>query len=79
MARALTPEQRDEADRIERRLLELARSDIRELAEALASAPDAQLLGAAEFEARDRVHRIGARAVEAALEGREKGGTAGRA
>jgi hypothetical protein len=79
MARQLTPEQRAEADRIERRLSELARGDLRELAEMLASESGDQLLGATEFEVRDRMHRIGARAIEAALEGREKGATAGRA
>jgi hypothetical protein len=79
MARVLTPEQRAEADRIERRLLELARGDLRELAEMLASKPDRELLGATEFEVRDRVYRIGAWAIEVALVGREKGATAGRA
>ena len=79
MARVLTPEQRAEADRIEQRLLELARGDLRELAELLASKPAGELLGAAEYEVRDRVHKIGARAVEVALAGREKGATAGRA
>ena len=79
MARDLTPEQRVEADRIERRLMELVRSDLRELAEHLAAKPDDQLLGATEHEVRDRVHRIGARALEVALAGREKGATAGRA
>ncbi len=77
MPRHLTEEQKAEADRIERRLLELARADLRELAELLASKPDGQLLGAAEYEVRD--HRLGARAVEVALAGREKGGTAGPA
>ncbi len=79
MARDLTLEQRAEADRIEQRLTELARGDIRELAELLASEPDGQLLGAAEYAVRDRVHRIGARAIEVALAGREKGATAGPA
>jgi hypothetical protein len=79
MARDLTPDQSAEADRIERRLQELTRGDLRELAELLASKPDAQLLGAAEYEVRDRVHRLGARAVEVALAGREKGGIAGPA
>jgi len=79
MARHLTPEQRAEADRIEQRLLELARGDLRELAESLAAKPDGQLLGATEYEVRDRVHRIGARAIEAALAGRERGATAGPA
>jgi hypothetical protein len=79
MARDLTPEQRAEADRIEQRLLELVRGDLRELAEHLAAKPDDQLLGATEYEVRDRAHRIGARALEAALAGREKGATAGPA
>lgn len=79
MARDLTPEQQAEADRIEERLLDLVRADLRELAESLASKSDRQLLGQAEFEVRDRVHKIGARAIEVALAGRERGATAGRA
>ena len=79
MARHLTDEQKAEADRIERRLLELARGDLRELAEHLASRPDGELLGATEYEVRDRVHKLGARAIEVALAGREKGATAGPA
>ena len=76
MARLLTPEQEAEARRIEARLLELIRGDLRELAEMLASTPDRQLLGQAEFAVRDRVHRIGARALETSLAGRKRGGTA---
>jgi hypothetical protein len=79
VARHLTAEQQAQADRIEQRLLELVRGDLRELAEHLASKPDDQLLGTTEYEVRDRVHRIGARALEAALAGREKGATAGPA
>jgi hypothetical protein len=79
MPRHLTDEQKAEADRIEQRLLELARADLRELAELLASKPDNQLLGATGYEVRDRVHRLGAHAVEVALAGREKGGTVGPA
>jgi hypothetical protein len=79
MARHLTAEQQAEADRIEHRLLELVRGDLRELAEHLASKPDGRLLGATEYEVRDRVHRIGARAIESALAERERGATAGPA
>jgi len=79
MPRHLTPGQQAEADRIERRRLETARGDLRELAELLASEADGRLPGATEFEVRDPVHKIGARAVELALEGRKKGATAGRA
>ena len=56
----LTPEQSAEADRI---------------AEMLASKPDHQLLGKTEFEVRDRVHKIGAKALETALNERKKGAT----
>jgi len=45
------------------------------IAELLVSKPDHQLLGPTEFEVRDHVHRIGAVAIEAALEGRKKGAT----
>jgi hypothetical protein len=73
----LTPEQQDEALRIERILLESARDDIRTIAELMASKPDRQLLGKTEFEVRDLVHKIGAKAIETALEERKKGGTKG--
>ena len=75
----LTPEQRDEADRIEQRLLAVVGDEIRGIAELLASKPDRQILGPAEFQVRDRVHRIGAQAIEAALDERKKGGTRGPA
>jgi hypothetical protein len=42
----------------------------------MASKPDAQLLGATEFALRDRVLRLGAEVVQAALDERKKGGTA---
>ena len=71
----LTPEQRDEADRIEHRLRAVVADEIRGIAELLASKPDSQLLGAAEFRVRDRVHNIGAKAIETALDERKKGGT----
>lgn len=71
----LTPEQRDEAGRIERRLLASIGDEIRGIAELLASKPDRQILGEAEFQVRDRVHRIGARAIETALDERKKGAT----
>jgi len=68
----LTPEQQAEAQRIERVLMESVRSDIRALAELMASKPDRQLLGQTEFEVRDLVHKVGAKAIETALEGRKK-------
>jgi hypothetical protein len=71
----LTPEQREEADRIKHRLMAVVEDEVRGIAELLASKPGRQILGQAEFQVRDRVHRIGAKAVEAALDEREKGAT----
>jgi hypothetical protein len=71
----LTPDQRDEADRIKRRLLAAVEDEVQGIAELLASKPDGELLGATEFQVRDRVHGIGAKAIEAALDERKKGGT----
>jgi hypothetical protein len=71
----LTPDQAALSDRIYQSLRQAADSDLRLLADLLASKPDHQLLGQAEFEVRDRVHKIGAKAFEAALEERKKGGT----
>ena len=70
----LTAEQRDEADRIKRRLMAVVEQEIQGIAELLASKPDRQILGEAEFQVRDRVHKIGARAIETALDERKKGG-----
>lgn len=71
----LTAEQAELAERIYQTLRQAADSDLRGLAELLASKPDRQLLGHTEFEVRDRVHKIGAKALETALDERKKGGT----
>jgi hypothetical protein len=65
------------SDRIFRSLRQAAEADLQQLADLLASKPDRQLLGKTEFEVRDLVHRIGAKAFETALEERKKGGTKG--
>src|SRR4051812_1995632 len=75
----LTPDQHAEADRIHAALLAAAAGDLRELADTLARTTDATIFGATEFTVRDIVLRVGAKAVEAALQRRQKGGTAGRA
>jgi hypothetical protein len=71
----LTPEQQAEAQRIQTALLATAAEDIRELAELLASKDDSNTFGATEFTVRDIVHKIGAKAVQTALDGRKKGDT----
>ena len=70
----LTPEQAELADRIYQTLRQGVETDLRGLAELLASKPDRQLLGQTEFEVRNRVHTIGAKAFETALNERKKGG-----
>jgi hypothetical protein len=75
----LTPEQAELADRIYQTLRQATDADLRGLAELLASKPDRQLLGQTEFEVRDRVHTIGAKALQTALDERKKGGIKGPA
>jgi Family of unknown function (DUF6444) len=75
----LTPEQQAEAQRISEILMETARREVQDIAELLAAKPDHQLLGKTEFEVRDRVHKIGAKALETALNERKKGATKGPA
>jgi hypothetical protein len=75
---ALTPEQHAEAQRIYQILRERTDADLRQLAQFLASKPDHQLLGATEFEVRDRVHRLGAQALTTALAERKKRGITGQ-
>jgi hypothetical protein len=72
---ALTPDQQAEADRIRQALVEASAEDIRELAELLATKDDSNTFGATEFTVRDIALRIGAKAIEAALQGRKKGAT----
>ncbi len=70
---ALSPEQEAEAQRIFQILKQTSDQDLMALARLLASKPDHELLGKTEFEVRDRVHRIGAKAIETALDERKKG------
>jgi len=74
----LTPEQQAEANRIHTALVAAAANDLRELADTLARTSEATIFGANEFTIRDIVLRVGAKAIEVALEERKKGGTAGR-
>jgi hypothetical protein len=71
----LTAEQAELAERIYQTLRQAADADLRDLAELLASKPDRQLLGQTEFQVRDRVHALGAKALQTALEERKRGGT----
>ena len=75
----LTPEQEAEAQRLFEALQKPFLDEARRLARLLAAKPDRQLLGQTEFEVRDRVHRLGAKALQAALDERKKGATRGPA
>jgi hypothetical protein len=52
-----------------------AEHDLRTIAELLATQPDDQLFGATEFQLRDLIHRLGAKALQTAAQQRKKGGT----
>jgi len=71
----LTPDQQAEAQRLFEQPQGVFLEEARRLAQLLAAKPTPQLLGATEFEVREAVHRLGARTLEAALDGRKKGGT----
>jgi hypothetical protein len=75
----LSPEQDAEAERLYQTLRPIIDAELRQMSRLLASKPDDKLLGKTEFEVRDVVHRIGAKAIETALNGRKRGGTKGRA
>jgi hypothetical protein len=75
----LSPEQEAEALHLADLIGQKAREEVLRMARILASKPNAQLLGATEFEIRDRVHALAAYAIETAVNGRKKGGTRGRA
>jgi hypothetical protein len=71
----LTAEQEAQAQRLFQALKQVTDDELLALARLLASKGDAHLLGPTEFEVRDRAHKIGALALQAALDGRKKGAT----
>jgi hypothetical protein len=75
----LTPEQEAEAQRLAALLGQKAQEEALRMARILVSKPDAQLLGATEFEIRERAHALAAHALQTAVNRRKKGGTRGRA
>lgn len=75
----LSAEQEAEAQRIFQILKGTTDADLLALARLLASKKDRDLLGQTEFEVRDRVHQIGAKAIQTAVNERKKGATEGPA
>ncbi len=72
---SLTPEQEAQAQRIAAIIGKKAQEEALNMARIMASKPDAQLLGATEFQIRDRAHKLAAHAIETALNERKKRGT----
>ena len=75
----LTPEQAAEADRIADVLRGAMLVEAERIARLLASKKNQELFGETEFQLRDLLHKLGARALDTALSERKKGGTEGRA
>jgi hypothetical protein len=73
----LSPDQAQRAEQIYQALRQGDDARLRQLAELLATKPDDQLLGQTEFEVRDLVHKLGADAIQAAVNQRKKGDTEG--
>ncbi len=75
----LTPEQEAEAQRLADSIAIKTKEELLQITRLLVSRKDHELFGQTEFEVRDLVHKIGARAIETAVNERKKGGTKGRA
>ena len=75
----LTPEQEAEARRLAELIAAKAHEELLQVMRLLVSKRDDQLFGETEFQVRDLVHRLGAHALETAVNERKKGGTKGRA
>jgi hypothetical protein len=75
----LTPEQEAHAQELAKAVLKALEADILQMTRLLASKPDHQVLGQTEFQVRDIVHQIGAKAIQSELEARQKKATKGRA
>lgn len=64
----------DEEQRVYELLREACDDDLRRMAKLLADKEDSQLFGRTEFDLRDRVHALGARALEVVADERQKKG-----
>ena len=76
---SLTPQQEADAQQLADRLMARTREEVLQMARLLVSKPEEQLLGATEFQLRDRAHKLAAHALETALQERKKRGNGARA
>jgi hypothetical protein len=72
---SLTAEQEAEAQRLAQILMDKTKEEVLKITRLLVSKPDRDLLGETEFQVRDIVHKIGAQAIETAVNERKKGAT----
>lgn len=79
MEARLTPEQLAEAQRNFEVMKKAVEDDLWRIACLMAGKPDSELLGRTEFEVRDQVLQMGAKAIETAVNGRKKRGIKGAA
>ena len=75
----LTQEQEAQAQQMAAIIGKKVSQEVLNMARILASKADAELLGATEFQIRDRAHEVAAHAIESALNERKKKRTKGRA
>lgn len=75
----LTAEQEAEAQRLAGIIGKKTQEEVLQIARLLVSKPDAEMFGQTEFEIRDRVHKLGAQAIQAAVQERKKRATKARA
>ena len=71
--RKLTPQEEADAQALAAGIQEKIAAEVLEMARDLAACEDHELLGSGEFAIRDRVHRMGAQALEATVNARKKG------
>jgi hypothetical protein len=78
-APVLTAEQEAEAQRLAQILLDKTKQEVLKITRLLVCKADRALLGETAFQVRDIVHRIGAQAIETAVNERKKGAAKDRA
>ena len=72
---SLTPEQREAAETLHQNVMEAVGDDFAALTQLLSTKTDATIFGATEFQVRDLVHAIGAKAIQAAVAAQKKRAT----
>lgn len=78
MRRELTADEEAEAQRIADIVVGRMRAEALEMGRMLVSKSNGELFGQTEFQVRDAVHRVGAAALDAALDARKKKATKDR-